>query len=547
MSELKRRARARLPKGARLRSRARLLVVTAALAGVLAAGAAAVLLAVPARAASSRPASSPAPRSTFLPERALAPEAPGGASFVEVGAPSLGALFAPQPGSGGWFWPTGTEDFSSLAGFLAPRGAYVHVAQDMRSPKGHPVYAIGAGTVWIARADAGGYGVGGAPGGCMIIVHRTAAGEEFRALYGHISGLKFKAGESVAAGAAIATINGCGHLHFSIHPSDVYRDRNPYAGHVPKSWKDHGGFVDPVEYLKAHPRAATYVPPPLPVVRITTAAAPSRYGAAAGIAYWDEPAESGIVTYAYDLLAGARRQLGSGETAPPFDTVRYAVQPLAAPALGISVRDRQPLLVAEARPVTPAWGAAARLTAALTNTAAQPFEGARIALERLTGTAWTRVAAGRTDGEGRVAFAYMPSQRTVLRLLFLLPVVQPATATYVPAESAVVSVAPKVRLSVPALPATVARRTAVTVTGSLTPRHAPGKGSVRLEFQRLTLDGAWVTALTAEAMVSDGAAGSLYSQVVRLGKAGAWRVRAVHPEDAAHAATAGGWRAFAVK
>ena len=48
-------------------------------------------------------------------------------------APQPGAaVFAPQAGSGGWYWPTGTEDFGSYSGFLAPRGAYVHVAQDMR-------------------------------------------------------------------------------------------------------------------------------------------------------------------------------------------------------------------------------------------------------------------------------------------------------------------------------------------------------------------------------------------------------------------------------
>lgn len=81
------------------------------------------------------------------------------------------------------------------------------------------------------------------------------------------------------------------------------RDGNPYVGHVPKSWTDHGGFVDPVKYPKASP------------------------------------------------------------------------------------------------------GAAARLTATLTNATAKPFDGARIALEQLTGAAWTRVAAGLPSGKGRVAFA----------------------------------------------------------------------------------------------------------------------------------------------
>ena len=70
---------------------------------------------------------------------------------------------------------------------------------------------------------------------------------------------------------------------------------------------------------------------------------------------------------------------------------------------------------------------------------------------------------------------------------------------------------------------------------------------MRLELQRLTLAGAWVTALTAGVALSDSAAGSVYSRVVRLGSAGVWRVRAVHPDDAAHAATVSAWRTFAVK
>lgn len=531
----------------RLRCGAHPLLVAAVLAVVLAAGSAAALFAMSAQAASSRLARSPAPRTTMLPERSLASDAPTTAAGNRGAVPSGRGLSASKPGSGAWYWPTGTEDFGSYSGFLAPRGAYVHVAQDMRSPQGHPVYAIGAGTVWISRADAGGYGVGGAPGGCVIIVHRTSAGKEFRALYGHVSGLKYKAGARVAAGAVIATINGCGHLHFSIHPSTVYRDGNPYAGHVPKTWKDHGGFVDPVKYLKTNPRAATYVPPVLPVVRITTGSAPSRIGAAAGFAYWDQQVDGDAVTYAYDLFAGTRRQLAPDETGPAFDEVRYAVRPLVAPALGIAVRDRQPALIAEARPLTTAWGAAARLTATLTNAAAKPFEGARIALARLTSTAWTRVAARVTNRKGRVAFAYTPTRRTVLRIQFLLPASQPASATYVPAESAVVTVAPKVRLSVPATPVTVTRGRAFAVSGSLIPRHAPGKGSVRLEFQRLTLEGAWVTALTAGVLLRDAAAGSAYSRVVKLGDTGAWRVRAVHPDDAAHAATAGRWRGFTVR
>ena len=527
----------------RLRAPARLVVAAAVFAGLLASGAAAVLFAAPAQAAFSRQAAV----STLLPEKALAVDVTIAPAVDDgLGVPRVGRA-APTPGSGGWYWPIGTEDFGSYAGFLDPRGAYVHVAQDMHAPKGRPVYAIGAGTVWIARADAGGYGVGGAPGGCVIIVHRTAAGEQFHALYGHVSGLKVKAGAHVTAGAVIATVNGCDHVHFSIHPGDVYRDRNPYAGHVPKTWKDHGGFVDPVKYLKVNPRASSYVAPALPLVTITTDAAPSRYGAVAGTAYWDEQGEAGPATYAFDLVAGTRRRLAPGEEAPRYDEARYAVDALAEPALGLSVRDRQPVLSAEARPVAPAWGAPTSVAVSLVNAAGKPFKDARIAFEWLDGAEWTRITAGLTDGKGRVTFAYTPPRRTVLRVQFLLPAEQPPRAVYVAAEGGVLTVAPRVRLSVPGIAARVVRGAATTVTGSLAPRHKPGKGSVRLELQRLSLEGVWAAALTADVVLSDAAGGSLYSRVVRLDDAGAWRVRAVHPGDAAHATTASKWRPFVVE
>jgi hypothetical protein len=70
---------------------------------------------------------------------------------------------------------------------------------------------------------------------------------------------------------------------------------------------------------------------------------------------------------------------------------------------------------------------------------------------------------------------------------------------------------------------------------------------VRLELQRLTLEGTWATARTVQVVLSDAAAGSVYSRVVKLGSSGAWRLRATHPGDAAHAATVGGWRTFAVR
>ena len=188
---------------------------------------------------------------------------------------------------------------------------------------GHAVYAIGDGVVFISRADAGGYGVGGAPGGCIIIAHTTAAGTEFQALYGHVYGLKVKEGERVQAGQVIARVNGCRHLHFSTHPGTTYRDGNPYAGHVPKSWADHGGFVDPVKFLKTNPRAGDLRAAGAAVDRGRDREPAAAYGAADGAAYWTEEGGAGSVTWR--LRPRVRRAQGArrGRGRPVFDTRRY--------------------------------------------------------------------------------------------------------------------------------------------------------------------------------------------------------------------------------
>ena len=326
-----------------------------------------------------------------------------GSALTDGGRAALGA---PKPGSGGWYWPIGTEDFKGWSGWLARRGAYVHVAQDMPCSTGRAVYAIGAGTVFISRADAGGYGVGGAPGGCIIITHVTAAGTQFHALYGHVSGLKVKEGQRVAAGQLIARVNGCRHLHFSTHPGAKYRNRNPYAGHVPRSWADHGGFVDPVGSLKTNPRAAAYTPPALPVVEIATQTAPFGYGAVDGAAYWSEEGAAGSATWRLELATGERTTLPAGETTPAFDGQRYDVAVLEAPAIGFSVSDHRPVATSDAQHDTPVWGAEAELRVLLTNAAGAPLQGGILKLQRQDDGRWVNVGLDVTGADGAATFFY---------------------------------------------------------------------------------------------------------------------------------------------
>ena len=490
---------------------------------------------VPARAVTPRSG----PRvSTMLPEPASGPQP------ASVAVTAL--LAAPKPGTGLWYWPVGTETFGGWSGWLDSRGSYYHIAQDMPASVGHAVWAIGDGVVWKARSDAGGYGPGGSLGGVMIIVHTTATGQQFRALYGHISGLRYKEGQTVAAGAVIAKVNGCAHLHFSIHPGTVYRDGNMYAGHVPKSWSDHGGFVDPVKFLKTHPRLIPYVPPPVPWTTIPTTTAPEDYGAVAGAAYWTEEGLAGSATFRFDLASGTRSMLTADEVPPPFDVARYPALLLPSPQLGFKVGDRLPVIIASARHDTPVWGAAGRLTGVLSSAAGRRFGGGRVRLERDSAAGWMRVAAAPTTSAGRVVFAYVPPRHTTLRMVFLPPSTQPAARTYLTTTSVSVSLTPHVRLTVPVIPSVVRRGHTVAVTGFVTPRHASGSTCMSLMFQRLE-DGAWITASPRALVCHDNGVRSSYRRLVRFATPGSWRVRAVHTADGAHARTSSRWRAFSVR
>ena len=506
--------------------------------------------ATPSPVATSPPFSTtPSPTVVAAPSGAPAPSPAG--SFAPGPPPwiaPLGLVAAPRPGSGAWYWPTGSEDFGGYSGWLDDRGATWHVAQDMACPYGHPVYAIAAGIVWKASTSVMGYGPGRGPGGAMIIVHTTASGVRFRALYGHVMDLRYHAGQHVAAGAVIARVNAVqpSHLHFSIHPGTKYVDGNPWAGSVPKGWSGHGGFVDPVKFLRSHPRVIAYLPPRLPLTTIATDATPSDVGAAAGVAYWSEQVSDATVVCFCDLTTGARGVLAAGATAPAFDDVRYRVALLPAPANGFTVCDRQPVLTSAGSTTTPAWGAAVTVRARLTSGAGKPFQGARLVLERRAGSAWLRLAAAQTTADGRLALGYTPSRRTVLRLRYVPPAKPPAGADYLALKGAPVTVTPHVALTRPSLPASVAARRPVAVSGRLRPRRAATPRSVTLLFERRK-SGAWTTVLTVATAIHADGAGSRWAAVVRPPAAGSWRVRAAYAGGAGFAATTSGWRAFTVQ
>lgn len=177
------------------------------------------------------------------------------------------AGFAHSPGVNGWYWPTGTSSTGSGGGWLQYRSSNhsYHLAKDIRGRVGTPVYALADGYVYDAYKRLSGY----TPGGAMIVVYKTADGKPFKALYGHIRGLKYRKGQRVKAGVVLAYIAPCGgspHLHFGVHPG-VNRPndprRNPFMGHSYVR-RRYYGWVDPANYLKTQYPLGTVFPAPEP-------------------------------------------------------------------------------------------------------------------------------------------------------------------------------------------------------------------------------------------------------------------------------------------
>ena len=180
---------------------------------------------------------------------------------VVLGAPAI-ASAATSKDSGGWCWPTGTENFGGMDGYWTFRSGNHswHLAQDMASPEGHAVYAVANGVVSESKGDAG-------YGGVLVIWHTTGGGQRFLAVYGHIIRKNLPKGAKVAAGQVIGIVNSADHAHFGVHPGASYPpDRNPYRGHTYTASSTYG-WVDPVKFLRESPAyALPYTPPALPLV-----------------------------------------------------------------------------------------------------------------------------------------------------------------------------------------------------------------------------------------------------------------------------------------
>lgn len=469
---------------------------------------------------------------------ALAPLA-GLLALSLIAIPAPAPAVASGPGTGGWYWPTGSEAFGSMSGWWDYRGSNWHLAQDMPASCGKPVYALGAGVVleskYVAR-----YGPGGSDGGAVVILHKTASGAEFKALYGHLSNLKFHKGDKVAAGAVIGTVNGSSpnHVHFGIHPGRAYpSDNNPFRGHTYTSRNTYG-WVSPVKYLREHPRVIPYVAPALPVLAsIATTSAPLVAGASAGSVYWVEDSSGGRMAWRYSISAKTLSPVAE-DTLPAFDTRRYVVA--AASASVLVVRDRLPVVRLATAHATPRRKRPAALVGSVKSAAGGAFQGAPVVLQRLSAASWVTVARSYTDRAGVYRFSYVPSTSSRLRVAFTPP------ATYVSAASPILTVTPHVSFSRPSLSVATPRTGAkVRLTSYLLPRHA-ATSKVEFRLQR-RVGGEWVEVASKAAALTRAGTRTACAATVKVSGRGSWRVSAHTPSDAKHADTWSGWTAFTVR
>jgi len=444
------------------------------------------------------------------------------------------AAHAATAGTGGWYWPTGSESFGTWDGWWEYRPQSPvrwHMAQDMPGATGSAVYAVGDGTVIESGGDHGYNSV-------VIVLHKTAAGEYFKAVYGHIRLASGTAkGAKVKAGQVIGRINGDRHVHFGIHPGKAYPpDNNPYRGHTYTSKKTYG-WVDPVAYLRTHPRCV--VVPALPVVAtFATTECAAVLGVADGSAYWTVGSGELLQTFSQKLEGGEASVVPEGTELPVLDCTRFA--PLAC-ATSFTLTDRLPLLTGSPSAEWVAWKGSVTMTGRLTNAVGAPFVGAAVTLESSAdgGATWSRIGTALTGSKGTYSLRWAPPRRRLVRVSV------PDRSGYLAAASTCTTVAPRPALGAPVIPKDADDDRAMTVRGSVTPRHVAGASAVVLRIQRKR-GSSWIDHSSAATVYRDSGSASVAQAAVRL-PSGTWRVRTESPPDTGHASAKSAWTYFVLR
>lgn len=119
-----------------------------------------------------------------------------------------------------------------------------HLALDMVGQRDQPVLAAESGTVFAARWDGRGWGIGG--GNCIILDHHGPGSRRAKTVYAHLARMAVTEGQYVLRGQVIGWANSTGrstgdHVHFGVGEADG----DPALYH---SYRWH----DPRRYMRGH-------------------------------------------------------------------------------------------------------------------------------------------------------------------------------------------------------------------------------------------------------------------------------------------------------
>ncbi len=133
-----------------------------------------------------------------------------------------GTKVIPSRGEGSFAWPTGGGYVSSQMGY---RWGKLHKGIDIARPSNPTIKAADNGVVTFAGWDSGGYG------NKVIINHQNG----FTTLYGHMSSISVRVGQTVSKGQAIGIMGATGdatgvHLHFEVTKNGALQNPLSFLG-----------------------------------------------------------------------------------------------------------------------------------------------------------------------------------------------------------------------------------------------------------------------------------------------------------------------------
>ena len=145
-----------------------------------------------------------------------------------------------------------------------------------------------------------------------------------------------------------------------------------------------------------------------------------------------------------------------------------------------------------------------------------------------------------TDGSGRFSAVANPVRKTYYRARF------GGDAAFGAKTSGAKAVLPRVSLTKPSGPISIARNKAFTSSGYLKPRHTAGTKPVRIVCYRKE-SGVYKLKRTYYATVANYSSYSKYRASVKLPYRGSWRIQAYYPTSATNYKTYSAYRYLTAK